>query len=202
MENENINTQQTETKESNAVDSTSETKNTDIVTEDAKIEEKISMTQEEFDKIIQKRLDRAMKKAEVEKQEAEKLAKMSEKEKAKHEFEKEKAKFKEERRQYLLDKMELELVKQLNSKNLPVQFSKYLLNEDAKTCLENINEFEKVWQNAIQNAVNEKLKGTTPKVSSGDKITTVTKEQFINMDYFEQQKFAVENPETYKQFIK
>ncbi|KEI89324.1 hypothetical protein N493_07385 [Clostridium botulinum B2 433] len=201
-QNENTNTQQTETKESSAVDSVSETKNTDVVTEDSKTEEKISMTQQEFDKIIQKRLDREKKKAEAEKIEAEKLAKMSAEEKAKHEFEKEKSKFEEERKKYQLDKMELELIKQLDSKKLPVEFSKYLLSEDAETCLKNINEFEKVWQQAIQNAVNEKLKGTTPKVSSGDKINTVTKEQFFNMNYFEQQKFAVENPETYKQIIK
>lgn len=149
-------------------------------TEETQIE-KISMTQDELDKIIQKRLDREKKKAEEEKVEAEKLAKMSEAEKQKALFEKDKAKFEEERKKYQLDKMELELVKQLNSKGLPVEFSKYLLHEEAETCLNNINEFEKTWQTAIENAVNEKLKGNTPKVGSSSTATTTNDNDFINI---------------------
>ncbi len=64
------------------------TKNETVVTEK-------TFTQQEVDNLIQKRLDRALKKAQEEKEEAEKLAKMSEAERQKALFEKEKAEFEE-----------------------------------------------------------------------------------------------------------
>lgn len=161
--NTNINTD-IDNKESSAVDSTKEdTTNKDVATD--KTEK--TFTQEELDKIIEKRLARALKKAEEEKIEAERLAKMSEAERQQALFNKEKAKFEEERKQYQREKMELEVIKQMSSKGLPVEFSKYLIADDAETALNNIKTFEAEWQKAIEKAVNEKLKGSTPKAGSG-----------------------------------
>lgn len=129
-----------------------------------------TFTQEELDKIIEKRLARALKKAEEEKAEAERLAKMSAEERAKEEFRKEKEKFEQERKQYQREKLELQVTKELATKELPTEFSKYLLGDNAESCMENIKTFETVWQKAIEKAVDAKLKGSTPK--SGNSSAT------------------------------
>ncbi|WP_315114536.1 DUF4355 domain-containing protein [uncultured Clostridium sp.] len=173
-DNTNLNTKQ---QESSAVDSNKETTNS-IATEEA-IEK--TFTQEELDKIIEKRLTRALQKAEDEKVEAERLAKMSAEERTKAEFEKEKQKFEEERKQYQREKLELQVIKELGTKNLPVEFSKYLLGNDAETCINNIKEFEVQWQNAIKKAVNDKLKGNTPKAGNVGKTINNNTSDFINV---------------------
>ncbi|WP_416188185.1 DUF4355 domain-containing protein [Clostridium perfringens] len=121
------------------------TKETTEVTTDVETKEeakKLEFTQEELDNLISKRLEREKKKAQAEKEEAEKLAKMSEAEKQQALFEKKVKEFEDMKKKYELEKMELEVIKQLSSKNLPTQFSKYLLNEDAETSFNNIKEFE------------------------------------------------------------
>jgi len=164
-------------------------------------EEVKTFTQDEMDKIIEKRLARASKKADEEKVEAEKLAKMSETERATAEFEKEKASFAEERKQYQKEKLELQVVKELSTKNLPTDFSKYLISEDAEGCMSNIKEFEVHWQQAIEKAVDAKLRGTTPKTGGGA-VTGVTKEVFAGMSYKEKSSMYTENPTLYKELSK
>ena len=187
-------------KESSAVDSTKDTTNKDVATETETTKEK-TFTQEELDKIIEKRLARALKKADEEKQEAEKLAKMSAEERAKAEFEKEKQKFEDERKQYQREKMELEVIKQMSSKGLPTEFATYLIADDAETALNNIKTFEAEWQKAIEKAVNEKLKGSTPKTGNTANIT-ITKDEFNSLGYSERMKIYNEQPELYKKLTK
>jgi uncharacterized membrane-anchored protein YjiN (DUF445 family) len=170
--------------------------------DDTKVDEPktLTMTQEELDALITKRLERASKKAETEKAEAEKLAKMSEAERQQALFDKEKTMFAEERKQYQKEKMELEVIKQMSSKGLPTEFSAYLLAEDAETALNNIKTFEVKWQQAIEKAVDNKLKGVTPK--TGGTVTGITKEDFNKMGYQEKMKIFNESPELYKELSK
>lgn len=151
------------------------TKNETVVNETV-VAEKI-FTQQEVDNLIQKRLDRALKKAQEEKEEAEKLAKMSEAEKQKALFEKEKAEFEEERKKYQREKLELEVTKQLSSKNLPVEFGTYLLGENAEDSFNRIKEFEVKWQQALEKAISERLKGNTPKVAT---VSTKIDDPFLS----------------------
>lgn len=146
------------------------TKNETVVTEK-------TFTQQEVDNLIQKRLDRALKKAQEEKEEAEKLAKMSEAERQKALFEKEKAEFEEERKKYQREKLELEVTKQLSSKNLPVEFGTYLLGKNAEDSFNRIKEFEVKWQQALEKAINERLKGNTPKVAT---VSTKVDDPFLS----------------------
>ena len=111
-------------------------------------------TEEELQKLIQsesdKRVTQAMKTAEQkwqreyekkledEKSEAEKLAKMSADERAKAEFEKEKTKFEQDRAQFNRDRLELETVKELGKQGLDVEFSSFLMGENAESTNENI----------------------------------------------------------------
>ncbi|PNT94154.1 DUF4355 domain-containing protein [Clostridium thermosuccinogenes] len=141
----------------------------------------LTITQEELDKIITKRLERERKKAEEEKAEAERLAKMSAEERAREEFRKEKEKFELERKQYQREKLELQITKELAAKDLPTEFAPYLLADDADTCMSNIKTFESMWQKAIEKAVDAKLKGNTPKAGNSNTQTTYTTADLANM---------------------
>ena len=177
---------------------------TDVESKEVETKEevkKLEFTQEELDNLISKRLEREKKKAQAEREEAEKLAKMSEAEKQQTLFEKKVKEFEDMKKKYELEKMELEVIKQLSSKNLPTQFSKYLLNEDAETSFNNIKEFEVEWQKAIEQAIDTRLKGKTPQVGVVTN-TTITKEQFNKLGFLEKQKFATDYPEAYKSFMK
>ncbi|RXM70344.1 DUF4355 domain-containing protein [Clostridium tetani] len=165
--------------ESSAVDS-KETTKTDVATDKIETTKEKTFTQEELEKIISKRLERERKKADEERQEAEKLAKMSAEERAKAEFKKEKQKFESERKSFKKQQLELQVIKELTNKNLPTDFSKYLIGEDAESCMENIKTFETEFSNAVEKQVQERLKGgyTPPKTES---TKTYSMEDLKNM---------------------
>lgn len=166
-------------------------------------------TQEELDFIIQKRLDREIKKfqrqLEEEKSEAEKLAKMSEEEKAKALLEKQKAEFEAERKQFLQEKLELETVKQLSELNLPTKFSNFLVRETAEDTKANLDVFAQLWNEEmkarIEKEVEERLKGTTPKKSSSTANIQMTKKEFGLLPYSERERLMKEEPELVKQIL-
>ena len=159
-------------------------------------------TQDDIQKIINKTIAKERKRAEEEKTEAERLAKMSAEEKARHEFEKEKAMFEEERQAYLKEKLEMQVVRELNQKNLPMEFSKYLVGSDAEQCLENIKEFEMVFNAALDRLVNQRLKGTTPQVGKVEVSGGISKEDFRKMSLAERQKLYYENIELFTELNK
>lgn len=134
-------------------------------------EETKTFTQDDINDIVSKRLERERVKFEkdykeklaTETAEAEKLAKLSEAERAKAIFEKQQSEFETERAKFQMEKIELQVTKELAEKGLPITFASLLVTKDADTSLENINKFEKDWQEALDKAVNEKLKTTSPK---------------------------------------
>lgn len=146
-------------------------------------EEKVTYTQEEFDKQLQseadKRVTEALKTAKAkwesdykdklkkEKDEAARLAKMSAEDRAKEEFEKQKQDFEAERKQFERDRLELQVKKDLNEQGLNESFSSFLIGEDADSSLANIKAFKSAWDKALSDAVKEKLKGEPPKASPG-----------------------------------
>ena len=152
-------------------------------------------TAEELQKLIQsesdKRVTQAMKTAEQkwqkeydkkledEKSEAEKLAKMSAEERAKAEFEKEKKKFDDERAKFNRDRLELETAKELGKQGLDVEFSSFLMGENAESTNENIKLFNEKFDSAVENAATERLKGKTPKTT--DNNTTISVDSLKGM---------------------
>ena len=159
------------------------------VTEEIKPQEEIkTFTQEEVNAILEKRLSREIKKIEAEKQkamelelkaeleEAEKLAKMSETErvKAKAErerakFEKERKKFEEEMRAFNQERMLNTTMTTLSEKNLPVEFASFLRADNAEQIMDNISTFEKHFNDAVEKAVLERLRGKTPQTGTTTK---------------------------------
>ena len=149
------------------------------------VKEVKTFTQEEVNAILEKRLSREIKKIEAEKQkamelelkaeleEAEKLAKMSEAErvKAKAEkervkFEKERKKFEEEMRAFNQERMLNTTMTTLSEKNLPVEFASFLRADNAEQIMDNIAIFGKHFNEAVEKAVTERLRGKTPQAST------------------------------------
>ena len=159
-----------------------------------------TFTQEEVDKMIQKRLSRERKdieaKIEAERREAEELAKLSEAEKQKKLFEKQVAEFEATKRAFEQEKLLNETSKQLASKNLPIEFAEMLKAQDAESTFENIKVFEAKFNEAVERLVNERLKGKTPKAQTGA-VDGVTKEAFNKMSYKERLELYNSDPELY-----
>lgn len=147
--------------------------------ENNKAPEVKTFTQEEVDKIIEKRLAKERKKAEDEKKEAEKLAQMNADEKAKYELEK---RIKElEGREAELSKKELQntsldiLVEKGYSAQTSKQLLAFLDYSNADNCKASIDSLDKILKACIENEVNNKIKNNTnvtpKKPSGGAKIT-------------------------------
>lgn len=173
-----------ETNNTNIENNTVEIENTEATNATENTEK--TFTQEELEKILEKRLAREKKnlaeKIEAERQEAEKLAKMSEREKQQALLDKREKALAE--REAALEKANLlnETTKQLSSKNLPIEFADYLMAEDAENTFNRISEFESKWNAALEIAVNERLKGNAP-ASNSNKATgsALTVEAIKNM---------------------
>ena len=158
-----------------------------------------TFTQEEVDKIVNKRLARERKdieaKIEAERAEAERLAKMSEAEKQQALFKKQVAEFEATKKAFEQEKLLNETSKQLASKNLPIEFAEMLKAQDAESTFENIKIFEAKFNEAVERLVNERLKGNTPKAKSD--VSGMTKETFNKMSYQERVALFNSDPELY-----
>ena len=129
-----------------------------------------TFTQEQVNEMIAKRLQRERKdieaKIEAERKEAEELAKLSEQEKQKKLFEKQVKEFEETKKAFENERLLNETSKQLASKNLPIEFAQMLKGNDAESTFENIKVFETKFNDALEKAVNERLRGKTPKTAT------------------------------------
>lgn len=140
----------------------------------APVENKEKMfSQSELDSIIEKRLGKEKakweKKVKEEADEAARMAQMSEAEKQEalfnkrvQEFEEREAAFNEAQAALQREKMLNETNKQLSERGLPLNFAEHIMADTAEDTLANIEAFEKEWQNAINKAVDSKLRGSTP----------------------------------------
>jgi hypothetical protein len=142
-------------------------------------------TKEELEKLLQSEADRRVTgalqtakekweadyqaKIEAEKAEAEKLAKMTASEKEKHLLEKQKNQLAEKEKTIAAREMKLTKIDIFAEKKLPIKLVDYIPGDTAEEVKTNIDTFEKEWRSAIDEAVNEKLKGKSPfNVSSKD----------------------------------
>ena len=160
-----------------------------------------TFTQDEVNKMIEKRLARAIAKMESDRKEAEELAKLSEAERQAKLFEKQVKEFEETKRAFENEKMLNETMKQLASKNLSTSFATLLKADDAETTLANINNFEVEFNKAVEARVNERLKGATPRTSMKQMDGTITKEQFKKMNIVQKSELLKNDPELFNQLI-
>lgn len=99
--------------------------------------------------------------------EGERLATMTAQERAAEEQKQAMEKFNKEREKYERDKLEFETTKLLAENDLPVSFAAILAKDNAETTKANVDAFSKAWSDAIQKAVDVRLKGSAPTTSSG-----------------------------------
>lgn len=130
--------------------------------------------QAEFDRRVQKALGTAKEKWEAlmddKLSEAEKLAKMNKEEKAEYMRQKKEKELAAKEASITRRELMAEAKNTLAEKKLPVGLAEVLNYSDADSCNKSIAAVEKAFQEAVQAAVEEKLKGGTPpkKAPSGD----------------------------------
>ena len=128
-----------------------------------------TFTQDELNAIIDKRLERERKDAQarIDKAvtEAQKLAKMSADERAEHERQELQKKLAEREAEITKRELRAEAKSQLSDKGLPVELAEVLPYTDADTTNAALAAVEKVFRQAVEKGVTERLKGNAPKVS-------------------------------------
>lgn len=159
--------------------------------------------QAEFDRRIQKALEKQKSKLEVlfdeKATEAEKLAKMTKEEKAQYMAQKHEKELAEREAAITRRELMAEAKMTLAEKKLPASLAEVLNYTDADSCKQSIDAVEKAFQEAVSLAVEEKLKGGAA-LHKAPQGATVTKEIFSKMGYAERLKLKTEQPELYKQF--
>ena len=156
----------------------------------SKIDEALKAARKKWDAELETRLSEAIS-------ESERLAKLNADERAEAERQKEQEKFEKERAKYEREKLEFETGKSLMDKGLSPQFASFLAQDNAETTKANIDAFEKAFNEEVQAAVVDKLKGTVPKAGT-DKAAAITQEAFNKMSYTERVKLYNEDKETYE----
>lgn len=181
-------------------------------TNEQKPEVTLPTTPEELQALLQKEGDRRVtsarqkfeveyeKKLQLEKEEAAKLAKLNAVEREKALFQKEKEKFEIEMKQFQRTKMELETSKILGQSNIPIDFAKYLLADDAETVNKNIEDFKSLWEKSISDAVDSKLKKN--KLPGSQNNPAIDKNSIDNMSITEMTKLFHENPTLWNELNK
>lgn len=170
-------------------------KTKDDSTKETKQEVK-TFTQEEVDEIVKKRLAKEKQKAEDEKKEAERLAKMTEQERLEEEYKKKQADL--DARIKELDKKDMQntsldiLVEKGYSPSTSKQLLAFLDYSDAEACKSSIDTLDSILKKCIETEVNAKIKGgsVTPKKPNSGATGKITWEQ------------VVENPKLMAQYRK
>lgn len=102
------------------------------------------------------------KKAAAEQKEKERLSKLSEDERRAAELENSRKELEAKEAELKKKELRLEMVKVLADRKIPVQFMDYLIDADSESTLARITTFEKEFKKAVEDGVNEKLKGKAP----------------------------------------
>lgn len=126
--------------------------------------------QAEFDRRVQKAIDTAVTKAQEKWQaltddklsEAERLAKMTKEEKAAYQQKKREKELSDREAEVTRKELMAEAKNTLAEKNLPAGLAEVLNYTDADACNKSISAVEKAFQKAVEDAVDERLKGGKP----------------------------------------
>lgn len=164
---------------------------------DAEKETEKTFTQDEVNKIVQDRLAKEKAKNEKAQEEAKKLAKMNAEQKNQYMVEQ----LQKELEEYKNKEAKNDMIKEANSMlkdndiTLPDEVVAMLIGdnaEDTKIC---VDSFSNAFKTAVERAVNEKLKGKTPKQKS---VAGLTREDILSVkDRQERQRLIEENEELF-----
>ena len=126
------------------------------------VKEEKTFTQAELDKILNKKFAQWQKKTEEAKAEAERKAKLTEAEKLAEERKESEAM----KKQFEPEQRVNTTSKALASNNLPIEFADFLIAENDEATTQRVDLFKNAFNEALEKAVKERTRRTTPKVST------------------------------------
>ena len=182
MEKFNFNLQlfadDTQTSTETATEGTDTTSKDNSKANDKKTESQAKYTDEDVNKIIDKKFAEWQKKQQKEVDEAKKLAEMNATQKAEYERDQLKKKLEELERQASLGEMTKTARKMLSESNIniPDELLSMMVTTDAEETKVAVDGFAKAFKEAVESEVKERLKGEPPKRSSGSS-QSMTKER-------------------------
>ena len=203
MEKFNLNLQlfadDTQTSTETTPEGTETTSKENSKADDKKTESQAKYTDEDVNKIIDKKFAEWQKKQQKEVDEAKKLAEMNATQKAEYERDQLKKKLEELERQASLGEMTKTARKMLSESNIniPDELLSMMVTTDAEETKVAVDGFAKAFKEAVESAVKERLKGEPPKRSSGSS-QSMTKEQIMAIkDHELRQKKMLEHKELF-----
>ena len=116
------------------------------------------VSQDKLQEIIDKTIAKERKKAE----EAERLSKLSEKERAEEQAKLDKQEIEELRAKLAMKDLEDDTIKELKEQELDSDFLEFVIAEDAEKTLEKIKRFKPLFDKAVDQAVDERVRGKSP----------------------------------------
>lgn len=174
-----------------------------------------TFSQEEVNEIISKRLKKEQAKwerdfktkLEQEKKEAERLANLNAEQRKEEEYQKKLKDVMEREKALRLQEERVEAVQILNQRGLSPDFVDFLMADDSQTTLDNINNFEKVFKEALKAEISKRLPNGTPS-SGGEGIRgkgegfAITKEEYSKLSLSEKNKLFIQYPNEVKELLK
>lgn len=140
----------------------------------AKIKEKFGFKDDDdVDSIVKSKKSRWEKETEEAKNEAARLAKLSEEERQKALIQKEKDDFEKEKADFRKEQLTVEKGKQLVAEGMPADFAHRIAGDTAEDILKDVKAFRVEWDKAVEAKVNERLasKKGTKVGSAGGQMT-------------------------------
>ena len=164
-----------------------------------------TFTQDELNHIVQERVQRAVAKAQKDAEdkikqaqsEGERLAKLTKDERAKEEEAKRLADLEAREKAIAVKELRIETQSLLSDEGLPIEFLDVVMADTAESVKENIASIRKVFDEAVEKRVNERL--TQDKPRRGATAGAMTKAEILAVkDVNERQKLIAENLELFR----
>lgn len=160
----------------------------------AAIKEKFGFKDDkDVDSIIKNKKSRWQKELEEQKNEAARLAKLSEEDRQKALIQKEKEEFEKEKEEFRKEQLYVEKGKQLTAQGIPADFAHRIAGDTAEDILEDVKAFRAEWDKAVEAKVNERLAAKNkPKIGgTGGQMTKA--EIMAVKDSAERQRLIAQN---------
>ena len=164
-----------------------------------------TFTQDELNHIVQERVQRAVAKAQKDAEdkikqaqsEGERLAKLTKDERAKEEEAKRLADLEAREKAIAVKELRIETQSLLSDEGLPIEFLDVVMADTAESVKENIASIRKVFDEAVEKRVNERL--TQDKPRRGATAGAMSKAEIMAIkDVSERQKLIAENLELFR----
>lgn len=164
----------------------------------AAIKEKFGFKDDhDVDSIVKSKKSRWQKELEEEKNEAARLAKLSEKDRQEALIQKQKDDFEREKAEFRKEQLFVEKGKQLTANGMPAEFANRVTGETAEDILEDVKALREEWDKAVEAKVNERL-ASKSKTRVGTGTGQMTKAEIMAIkDPGDRQKMIAQNRELF-----